>query len=134
MTSTTTENNNKFTRRLVSAKTLTNGNKLLIGQRAPSAANQCKLVKTIKSSYIHDQMKGQFSLHMGNGVQSYLEKQAVIFANQHPHVNYAYLYIPTTHSHGFAASKFSSSTTNDAMVVTRYFSCQNPPKENHNPF
>jgi hypothetical protein len=133
-TTTTSENNSKFTRRLVSSKTLDNGSALMIGARAPSDDNQCKLIATVPSSYNDDTMKGQFSIHMGDGVQTYLDKQAVDFANAHAGVNYAYIYIPTTHSHGFDSGSFSTSTTEDVTVTASYYSCKNPPKAHSNPF
>jgi|GEM_PF-2762125 len=130
----TTVNNNRFTRRLVSEKSLNNGSKLMIGARAPSADNQCKLINTVDSDYRTILRKAQTGIHLGNGVQSVLNQRAVDFANKHSNVNYAYIYIPNIKTNGISNGNSSISTIGNGTIVTRYYHCQNPPKKHSNPF
>lgn len=126
ITSSTEVNQNRFIKREVSAKTLKNGKQLMIGYRAPSKANGCKMLGKESKNWARVKFNGQFKLHFGKAGYAALNDIAVAYVNKHPKVNYAYLYIPNT------SSVMGINVDTDKDAVLRYYYCQNPPKKHSN--
>ncbi|MEM1243562.1 MAG: hypothetical protein AAGG80_01940 [Pseudomonadota bacterium] len=86
-----TYNQNRFMNKVVSEYKLKNGRTFKVGYQPPAAALQCKQLHRSSQTWTLEQFKGMVNL--GGGYER-LRNTAIAYANKHPRVNFAYVYIP----------------------------------------
>ena len=119
------DNQNRFIQREVIAQKLSNGRTLRIGYKGPKQANQCKLIGQESHNWSGEQFESMFKM---SGGQSGLKDDAVKYADKHPGVNYAYMYIPNQESVA------GINVTMMRKATIHYYKCKNAPALHSNPF